>query len=1262
MGKIFKLLDYQNEAIDNIYGENGLFNLGKRFATVILPTGGGKSFVAMEAMLRAMNLDLDNININSFDGDVVSNTGICYLAPNKTILEQVRLYLTKYIISECYLAMVKNDVLGSIDDELINQRNYEIIYRDVLGKLGIKETKIKKLPPNEMTDDYAEMVRKTIDLNICELNDKALDTIVKSAFPKLDLRCYQKSNSKKEESLLENVKADFMIIDEAHRVSAESWKKALKNFVKKHKETRFLAITATPERNNDDENYLDELAGATGYSNEEILEKKYIAKEIYLIEAIKQGIVTKPTVKYFPCMLDETDEYLEVLKKYIISLTKTLNNTNVNITQAYKKVLQEMHRTMQMEQEISDNLLEFSSDDIEKILNCKSLNEVYDSIKSPKAKKAWQSWQETKRKEIEKTIYGEENDCDKKDFLTGKYIAFIPSRKDEKEKDFEINTDEFISDDEKEKSDRIIKKIKDWLKTVLYLKNNKSQIEEIFGVESIGSIQLFHSKNDERGRNFEDTIDSWINLVINKDLKAQIKQAFEDIKDIFGSNNAIFNSFNKKINPNEGMRILLTNKKVDEGFHPDGIRGLLFFEQISEKENENKRIVIEDTPIIRFWQKIGRCIRGIVKNNKKTNESLNEDGIIYDFACNFGRHRKALENELGDNIFGIPKGMKYFFELADMALNAPIIGFGERKIAEGKKEIPVSYDFQVKIDKKNVLKRFEIKDWEDLYSTEQGILENKSLNEDSSVLEKEDSKKSDTKKVVKKHKIKKASDQFDLLIKVIEELENFDITYNDIKPDSIINKEELKKMGLSDADIKKFYIDLAKSNWNVKDINIELGDLLDSFRKAFWRDKGVSKLLSRVFDDPDIDYQKLVKYGIISVDLGNIPNELKDKVNDQGFILPNEELPEHSIGINIKTGTHYDLEGKDEFGCFEKTGRDEYGYDRYGFDENGYHKITRCRWDERFFRRDKNGNWINCITKKEVDLLGYNHDGINPQTGFDRGELIADGRVYFHKWHQIINGVASRVGKVFSEDETGKKLHDFLFFNPKGRICDDAPSHLVKGGVYHGNFLRNLTNKIDGKYFCWSSEFSRGLNVDGMDEDGFIFRGKKEDKSGIINAHTSSYFGINGKRCKIHSTHPFLTTCEYPSYVINTVIIINDILKHKSAEEIRKLYPSEDYDNHFHDAFCHFLMFKDAMMDDMELIIENKTISTLISELKNNKEALEVIQNLSPKTRKHFEIITKMNERERRVLENKRRKKEKVKEVVVETSTNDFMQEDGEVR
>ena len=272
-----KLRDYQQEAIDNMYE---LFNEGKRSATVLLPTGGGKTYVALDAMAREMK--------PSDKEGVISETSIFYFAPNDGIVQQTLERISEYMIGD----------------------------RPEYKGLSV-ESKVKK------------------------------------AFPNLKVKCYQSMKSrengdtlsKENNEYLEDVDADFCIFDEAHRGAAETFRKKIKSFVQAHSKAKFLNITATPERDADLKNVMKEIAEVTGYSAKEIADDKHIAKDLNLLEAIENGLVVKPEIIFFPCTLDESDEYKKVEEAYF-EAERNESKTHSASAQTKRNNLEKIYRTM----------------------------------------------------------------------------------------------------------------------------------------------------------------------------------------------------------------------------------------------------------------------------------------------------------------------------------------------------------------------------------------------------------------------------------------------------------------------------------------------------------------------------------------------------------------------------------------------------------------------------------------------------------------------------------------------------------------------------------------------------------------------------------------------------------------------------------------------------------------------------------------------------------------------------------------------------
>ena len=230
-GTGIELRDYQQDAVnkaDEIYKE-------KRYASIILPTGGGKTYVALTEMLQygktaeEIAIEENQIELGKI-GYKTNNKKMLYLAPSNEILEQTK-------------------------DRIIEH---------IRGKVG------------------------TIG--------KSKDEIIAEVFPNLEFATYQSLITKAGKETLKK-QYDFMIFDELHRTGAEKWEKSLDKLIENQsEETKVLGITATPTRDVDDRNMSDEIAKKLGYTDEEIRAEKHIATKIELKEAIQLGMVVNPKV------------------------------------------------------------------------------------------------------------------------------------------------------------------------------------------------------------------------------------------------------------------------------------------------------------------------------------------------------------------------------------------------------------------------------------------------------------------------------------------------------------------------------------------------------------------------------------------------------------------------------------------------------------------------------------------------------------------------------------------------------------------------------------------------------------------------------------------------------------------------------------------------------------------------------------------------------------------------------------------------------
>lgn len=270
---LINLRDYQQETVDNV---DRIFENGKRFAGVVLPTGAGKSFVAMTEMLKNQN------------------GNILYIAPQQEILNQVQRHILKNI--------AKVEVLTTDEiDKLKEEQN-------------TTNTRELKLPEGKILPSQA-------------------NEYVKKVFPHLKMLCYQglasqndielteeqkaeRDNEEKElREILKNADANLIVFDELHRSGAKTWKNVVEQLINSNEKANILGITATPIRDVDHIDMMKELAGMTHtYTEEELATKQYLGYEMYLTDAIQRGLVVEPQIVSFDFMLRDTDEYQEILE------------------------------------------------------------------------------------------------------------------------------------------------------------------------------------------------------------------------------------------------------------------------------------------------------------------------------------------------------------------------------------------------------------------------------------------------------------------------------------------------------------------------------------------------------------------------------------------------------------------------------------------------------------------------------------------------------------------------------------------------------------------------------------------------------------------------------------------------------------------------------------------------------------------------------------------------------------------------------------
>ena len=271
-GTDIKLRDYQQNAIDKV---DKIFE-NHRFASVILPTGAGKSFVAIAELMKMQ----DQI-------DKGADEKILYLAPSNEILNQIMKYTEKYVHGE---------------------------------KLG-----------------------------------KTREQIFEEIFPNVELATYQSLLQKSEEEL-QNQKYKFMVLDELHRTGAKEWGDRLNTVLEAQDENvRVLGITATPERDIDGRNMADEIALKFGFTEEEIANRKHIAKKMDLIDAIRLGIVVNPKIVECEYNLKNDTQRWEALLEKINGMEDTPEKEEY--IHKYQALRRKINEAQEIPELLRDNII-----------------------------------------------------------------------------------------------------------------------------------------------------------------------------------------------------------------------------------------------------------------------------------------------------------------------------------------------------------------------------------------------------------------------------------------------------------------------------------------------------------------------------------------------------------------------------------------------------------------------------------------------------------------------------------------------------------------------------------------------------------------------------------------------------------------------------------------------------------------------------------------------------------------------------------------
>lgn len=483
-----KLKDYnlslrsvQREAVTNI---DKLYQ-GKSFAAAVMPTGLGKSFVALYEMLQQRDKK------------------ILYLAPNDIILGQIKHYVKMLYGYNDYHTLFNNLILATYQD-LKNSNN------------------------KDLKEKY-------------------------------------------------NTEYDFIILDELHRSGAPEWYEYVKKLMDRQdkKEVKILGITATPERDRDEQDMGEIWAKYFGYSDKDLILGRHLAMSKTLADAIVEGILPNP--KFINCLYSfESSGALQELNEDLAMLGD--DDKKNDLTKKYELCRRSIVNSTGIEKILGDNL--------------------------------------------------EKN---------GKYVVFLPvNRRDDGT--YETVDGESVSKTTAERLIKdYMALVRQYLYSNAYMQVNGDTISLIYnkivGNETLSKEELVFLNKEKEDILLLDTIDiqnkpkaldtlnsimvrtitkylGWERLE-KEELSKKIKEQTKDMLDtnsLLGSyskarNDKELSSFNEKSSGKP--KLLFVLNKLNEGAHLSGVKGIIWLRPLSK----NSRIL--------FYQELGRCI------------ASREDGYIY---------------------------------------------------------------------------------------------------------------------------------------------------------------------------------------------------------------------------------------------------------------------------------------------------------------------------------------------------------------------------------------------------------------------------------------------------------------------------------------------------------------------------------------------------------------------------------------------------------------------------------------------------------
>ena len=377
---------------------------------------------------------------------------------------------------------------------------------------------------------------------------------------------------------------DLIIFDEVHRSGAENWEELIKNIISANSNAKILAITATPERS-DQNTPMDNIAEFV-YGKENILSRKqYMANEIYLEDALRDGLVVAPKNYDWDIALMGKTEFTNYLNQLTASF-KNIDN---------KEELTEEEKEIQ------------KSEIIKPIMDSFEINNEYGKNASVKLRNL------TKFSQIIENNKIDINGPAMREYMMLNHKAFNISNSKQKK---ELETQIVNLEKELFNGSKSFRKIASGMQESR-INLAKKAIKDIKGGIYIASINNFEG---EILKKLYKTNDQYIESEKER-IKYELEKAFENADDIEihyenDKNKLDEISEKNKVEEQNGRKkvhIVLSKKLLDEGIHLDGTKGVFMYSKT------NSEIV--------YSQRIGRTI------HSPSEKDMQRPSVV-DFACN----------------------------------------------------------------------------------------------------------------------------------------------------------------------------------------------------------------------------------------------------------------------------------------------------------------------------------------------------------------------------------------------------------------------------------------------------------------------------------------------------------------------------------------------------------------------------------------------------------------------------------------------------